>query len=615
MTLEKQARIGAVVLIASLVAAMLIAAYGVNLIRLGGPLQSSQQEVSDLLADILPPPQYIIEPRLEAMQAFAKQGDPAPHIANFVRLKADYEKRKAYWKTIDLSPGLEKELASSQERADAFWAVLEQDFIPALESNDRAALGLADQKLETAYESHRNAIDTLVADTGRASDEIGRKAQTYLAATIAVLSLMIVGLVVMVVGASRLLRSRIVGPIVDSADSMQRMAGGDLAVCVNGLNREDEIGAMAKAMEAFRATALARAKDREHQQFAIVSLADGMRHLSSGDLTFNIATTFSGDYEELRASFNEAVAGLDESLGQVARSSQSVRAGSNEIRTASEDLGNRTEQQAASLEETAAAMNQVTGMIAESATNAGAVRGSIHAVHGEASKGGEVVQQAVTAMDAIEKSSQEIGQIVNVIDGIAFQTNLLALNAGVEAARAGDAGKGFAVVANEVRSLAQRSADAAKDIKQLITRSSQQVGQGVALVGEAGKMLEGIVSKISGINALVSDMASATEAQSANLLQVNGSVGDMDRMTQQNAAMVEQATACARSLSGEADELASLVARFTLSGGGSTSVQPVRHIVPPPAGAFADQPRAAARAPAVAGNLALKRDDSDWTEF
>ena len=183
-----------------------------------------------------------------------------------------------------------------------------------------------------------------------------------------------------------------------------------------------------------------------------------------------------------------------------------------------------------------------------------------------------VIEPYLEATLLVAKSSQEISQIINVIDGIAFQTNLLALNAGVEAARAGDAGKGFAVVANEVRALAQRSADAAKDIKGLIMTSSEQVSDGVTLVGETGSLLDRIVERVGAISALITAIAESAEVQSANLQQVNGAVGEMDKMTQQNAAMVEESTAAARSLAGEADELSSLVARFRT---GSVEEMPV----------------------------------------
>lgn len=401
-------------------------------------------------------------------------------------------------------------------------------------------------------------------------------------------------------------------PYVDTVVRMEGLAAGDTSTRIAYQDHDDCVGRMTKAMQVFRDNAIKVQQAADAQEQVVAELARGLEALSAGKLTYAISTPFAGDYDRLRLRFNETVAGLEQILSQVAVSAQSVHTGSGEIRAASEDLSRRTEQQAASLEETTAAMSQVTGMVGETARSAVEVRGAVGAAHSDASEGGEVVRKAVNAMDAIEKSSQEIGQIINVIDGIAFQTNLLALNAGVEAARAGDAGKGFAVVANEVRALAQRSADAAKDIKALINTSSQQVTSGVSLVGETGKMLDRIVTKISDINGLINEIAASTEAQAANLQQVNGAVGEMDKMTQQNAAMVEESTAASRSLAAEADELATLVERFELRSK-SASVRSVRSQAPQPVRPSA--PRAAM--PAVQGNLAIKNDvdTDDWSEF
>jgi methyl-accepting chemotaxis protein len=313
------------------------------------------------------------------------------------------------------------------------------------------------------------------------------------------------------------------------------------------------------------------------------------------------------DYAQVEKDFNAAIAALRETLATVTSSVQVISTGSSEIRAGSDDLSRRTEQQAASLEETATAMSQVTAMVQDTARSAREVNTTIAQTHEEASHGGAVVEQAVSAMSAIEKSSGEISQIISVIDGIAFQTNLLALNAGVEAARAGDAGKGFAVVANEVRALAQRSADAARDIKLLITTSTEQVGVGVNLVGETGTMLTRIVGRVGEVSDIITRIAASAEKQSASLVQVNSAVSEMDRMTQQNAAMVEQSTAASRSLAGEANELASMVARFTLgqSGAGSMAQAPE----------MPRQRRKIAPAPRVSGNLAVKPTEEDWAEF
>jgi methyl-accepting chemotaxis protein len=406
-------------------------------------------------------------------------------------------------------------------------------------------------------------------------------------------------------------------PISDLTGRMADLANGKNDAAVPGVDRADELGDMARAVLVFRDAAVAKAEADAAQTLVVEALGQGLEALAAGDMTYSITKPFAGDYDRLRMSFNQTVDGLERSLSSVTGSAKSVHVGSSEIRSASEDLARRTEQQAAAIEETVSATGQVTSMVAETARSTAEVRSAIGAVHSEAVEGGVVVNKAVSAMDAIASSSQQIEQIINVIDGIAFQTNLLALNAGVEAARAGDAGKGFAVVANEVRALAQRSADAAKDIKGLITTSSVQVGQGVSLVGETGEMLARIGAKISDITGVIGEMANAAEAQATNLREVNRSINEMDKMTQQNAAMVEQATACARSLSSEADGLAASVSRFRLnaerSGGFAAAAPAARRTSAPEA------PQRAvitAALPRVAGNVALKDDDlQGWDEF
>ncbi|MFM6932313.1 MAG: methyl-accepting chemotaxis protein [Novosphingobium sp.] len=340
-------------------------------------------------------------------------------------------------------------------------------------------------------------------------------------------------------------------------------------------------------------------------------LSGALAQLAQSDLTVRMPQ-LPREFAQAEKDFNDAVQSLQQTITSVVNGIQSISTSSSEIRAATDDLALRNEQQAASLEETAAAMNQVTGTVRESATRTAEVQSTIASAHAEASDGGTVVSRAISAMDEIESGAQEITKIINVIDGIAFQTNLLALNAGVEAARAGDAGKGFAVVANEVRALAQRSADAAKDIKELITASTQQVAGGVKLVGETGDLLSKIVDRVGEINTMVTEIAASTEGQASNLQQVNGAVSEMDRMTQQNAAMVEESTAAARSLADDAGNLAELVGQFrTGQDHGAMAAPAARRPAP--------RRRAAPPPPVLHGNVALKAEpashDDDWTEF
>ena len=257
-----------------------------------------------------------------------------------------------------------------------------------------------------------------------------------------------------------------------------------------------------------------------------------------------------------------------------------MRGSTLEIGHAADNLSRRTEQQAATLEQTAAALDGITTAVRRTAEGAAQARGVVAAAQADAEESGAVVRDAVAAMGDIEASARQIGQIIGVIDEIAFQTNLLALNAGVEAARAGDAGRGFAVVASEVRALAQRSADAAREIKTLIGTSNRQVDRGVTLVGEAGQALVRIVSEVGAINGVVASIAASAEDQAGGLAQVNIAINQMDQMTQQNAAMVEQTTAATHSLAGEAEVLAELTGQFQVGDGAAPPARQQATVVP-----------------------------------
>jgi methyl-accepting chemotaxis protein len=321
-----------------------------------------------------------------------------------------------------------------------------------------------------------------------------------------------------------------------------------------------------EAAERERAAVEARtAKTAAEQEQAFAALADALDALAQGDLRYRITQSVSGSHAKIRDDFNKAIAGLDEIMGGISGNAASIRGGADEISSAADDLSRRTEQQAASLEETAAALDEITATVRTTAAGAKSASEVVLAARGDAQTSGEVVQQAVSAMSQIEKSAQEISQIIGVIDEIAFQTNLLALNAGVEAARAGEAGRGFAVVASEVRALAQRSAEAAKEIKVLISASTTQVGAGVRLVGQTGEALQRIVSRVAEIDGMVTEISASAQEQASGLAQVNIAVNQMDQVTQQNAAMVEQTTAASHALASEAENLAQAVGRFSIA--------------------------------------------------
>ncbi|MDE1915772.1 MAG: methyl-accepting chemotaxis protein [Sphingomonadales bacterium] len=410
----------------------------------------------------------------------------------------------------------------------------------------------------------------------------------------------------------RVASEMIARPYVTIVQRIETMAAGDHTSPVDYTEYQDCVGRLARACILVRDRCHEVDLQAEKQVRVASTLRASLRQLADNRLDCQINEQFPPEYEGLRQDFNAAINALASLVHSVTASANMVLTGANEISTASNDLAQRNEQQAATLEETAAAMNEATRGVQKSASSAVEVQKTITEAHEEATEGGQVVSRAIEAMAAIEHGAHEINQIIGVIDGIAFQTNLLALNAGVEAARAGDAGKGFAVVATEVRALAQRSADAAKDIKALITTSTQQVSSGVGLVRETGDLLGKIVGRVGDMTHLIGSIATNAEMQAGNLQQVNTAVADMDRVTQQNAAMVEQSTAAARSLAGEAQELATIVARFKT---GAYDNAPMRF------GTGAPGPARRAAPPPVVGNLALKpvapaiESNDDWSEF
>ncbi|KAA3499292.1 methyl-accepting chemotaxis protein, partial [Agrobacterium tumefaciens] len=446
-----------------------------------------------------------------------------------------------------------------------------------------AELLKADGQIRAAGNEIGSLLDKLAKGVAKGSDDLSDQTNSTILTSLVVVGISFAaGIILALFVASR----GITTPIARLRERMVSLAGGDTAAEIDGMDRKDEVGQMAVAVQVFRESAIERirleqeteanrslsekeriareqqkAKEAADVKFAVDNLATGLSKLSDGDVSYRIGQPFTATLDGVRNDFNMSAEKLQSALTRVAQNAGGIGAGANEIKSAADDLAKRTEQQAAAVEETAAALEEITTTVKDSTKRAQEAGLIVSRAKAGAEQSGEVVRRAVVAMEQISKSANEISNIIGVIDEIAFQTNLLALNAGVEAARAGEAGKGFAVVAQEVRELAQRSANAAKEIKALITTSNDQVQQGVQLVGDTGKALATIVSEVQEINRHVVSIVESAQEQSSGLQQINTAVNQMDQDTQKNAAMVEETNAASHNLAKEVASLNQLLAQ------------------------------------------------------
>lgn len=379
-------------------------------------------------------------------------------------------------------------------------------------------------------------------------------------------------------------------PLNEIRDTLSEVSTDNVDILVPHTDMSNEVGSMANAtlalqnkvkerlelnkaqkqqdaeLQAERANVASMKEQEVLEQSRFVSAISSLfENLAEGDLTSR-CDDVGEKYSVVRNNCNEAISSLESAMANVNEKGSEIGESKEQIRRASGELAQRTEVQAASLEETSAAIEELSVTVKQTADGAGDAAKRVTAVSQETTRSDDIVKQAIAAMSDIEQSSDEITKIIGVIDEIAFQTNLLALNAGVEAARAGESGKGFAVVAQEVRELAQRSADAAKEIKTQISSSSEQVQNGVKLVGETGEALERISEQISAANDIVSRIAGSASEQNSTLASINSSINELDSQTQRNAAMAEETTASAEELARETGELLALIERFKISG-------------------------------------------------
>lgn len=485
-----------------------------NELKVNGPVYQRIVQGKDLIADILPPPEYIIESYLVSLQLLVatEKAEQASLVARLKALKGEYDTRHEFW----LKEGLGDELndiflKQAHEPAAAFYETAFNTFIPAVEKQDKNAAATAMTRMGQLYETHRKAIDAVVQRTTKRNetDEAQAKEQIQSASV----------LMLAILGAS--------------------MAAGILVALAIARGLLKNLGG--------------------EPDYAV----EITRKIASGDLTMDIALK-PGDQNSLLFSMKSMQQVLAKTVLSIKGAVESVASGSHQISAGNSDLSIRTEEQASSLEASVASIGALTETVKRNADNARQANELAVSASEIAAKGGTVVAQVVDTMSSINNSSRKIVDIISVIDGIAFQTNILALNAAVEAARAGEQGRGFAVVATEVRTLAQRAAGAAKEIKMLIGDSVQKVDVGARLVDQAGSTMEEVVTSIRRVATMMGEITMADQAQSNGIEQINFAIGQMDEATQQNSALVEQAAAAALSLQDQADSLAQIVSVFKL---------------------------------------------------
>ncbi|MET4663594.1 methyl-accepting chemotaxis protein [Sphingomonas sp. PvP056] len=565
MSIAKRLQLGSGLIAMIVLLAIAIAAYSINLVRIGGPVAERIQSASDYVADILPPPAYVLEPFLEATLLVDHPEQVEQRAAHLAALRKAYDERQAYWKTGNISPELAAALTQDADvPAQRFWQQVAR-LETAARKGDTAAMRDSYAAIASAYAEHRTQIDravTLATDYQANLKQDAHRSLTTASSALLVLALTILALAI---GAGVYLTRKVMAPLDELIQSTTTLAGGQDCT-VPHLGRTDELGAMAEAVDFFRRSAKERAAQDARAAADTAIVADGvgqvLRRMAAGDLRHGTAIEFPAGYTGVNSDLNGAVETLRKMVCAVVETTNEIDGASRSIAGATEELARRTESSAAAIEQTSAAVNRMDERLRSTAEAARKTSDGSQQTLDAASEVRTRTDGAMEAMHRVSKSTSGIDDVIEGLDKIAFQTRVLAMNAAVEAGRAGDAGRGFAVVADLVSTLAMRAEEEAKRARTQLSATQEDVTVAVEAVGLVDGALQTILTRCTEAAALTQGIADDNVAQSIAIGEINSAVSQLDQIVQQNAAMVDQTSAAAGGLARDVQRLAGHAAAF-----------------------------------------------------
>ena len=577
---------------ATIVGPMILQLHDFEKLRIKGPVYDQIVFGKDVIADILPPPLFVVESYMLTLEANQFPEMRNEDLSKIEKLRKDYQDRRDYWASSGLRDDLKSELADNVvTTGDKFWTSFDSSFVPALKTDDKADDAAALLKMNQTFHAHQVAVLRLVENSTNflATTEQEASAQVttwqwvaYVSAAFSILTV-IVGLF--------LFNRRAITPVIDMTGVMTSYSQDNYNPEIPYSERDDEIGAMAKAVSIFRQNGLQRQQmqkqeeemrqetlrrqlqDVENEKKANVAaevsaamsqITEGLNKMAHGDLSFELDRPFSDDLDHVRSTFNNAVLRMNEILTAIDQTARELDSESEKLNREASGLTSRAQQQAETIEQSSVALSEISSVMRDATLKSENAGKLVEKTKHEAAQSRTVVSETIDAIERISESSGKIGKIISVIDEIAFQTNLLALNAGVEAARAGEAGRGFAVVAQEVRELASRSANAAREIKGLVQQSATDVESGVMSVNKTGDTIRIIESGINEVNDIIISIVSGSRQQSVGVSDISAGMQQLEKFTQQNAEMAARSGQLIEAVTRKADSLADKISGFKL---------------------------------------------------